>query len=42
MIFDGVPADFNKDALDAIYGGIEAPDDAITDTPMEERSHDSA
>lgn len=26
MIFDGGPADFDKDALDAIYGGIEAPD----------------
>lgn len=42
MIFDGAPADFNKDALDAIYGGIEAPDDAISDAPVEERAHDPA
>ena len=42
MIFDGVPADFNKDALDAIYGGIEAPDDAVNDAPVEERAHDPA
>ncbi|MBE0404169.1 Phosphonate ABC transporter ATP-binding protein (TC 3.A.1.9.1) [Halomonas citrativorans] len=42
MIFDGVPSDFNKDALDAIYGGIEAPDDAISDAPSEERAHDPA
>lgn len=44
MIFDGVPADFNKDALDAIYGGIEAPDDAITEQPgdhAEEPRHDA-
>ncbi|MEQ6917280.1 phosphonate ABC transporter ATP-binding protein [Halomonas aquatica] len=27
MIFDGTPADFDKDALEAIYGGIEAPED---------------
>lgn len=27
MIFDGVPKDFNQDALDAIYGGIESPDE---------------
>jgi phosphonate transport system ATP-binding protein len=27
MIFDGGPSDFNSDALDAIYGGIENPDD---------------
>ncbi len=27
MIFDGTPADFTKDALDAIYGGIETPDE---------------
>ncbi|WP_404364265.1 phosphonate ABC transporter ATP-binding protein [Marinobacter sp.] len=27
MIFDGVPDEFNQDALDAIYGGIEAPDE---------------
>lgn len=26
MIFDGGPKDFNQDALDAIYGGIESPD----------------
>ncbi|RUR35839.1 phosphonate ABC transporter ATP-binding protein [Vreelandella populi] len=42
MIFDGVPADFNKDALDAIYGGIEAPDDATSNAPVEERAHDPA
>ncbi|MFN2331258.1 MAG: phosphonate ABC transporter ATP-binding protein [Halomonas sp.] len=35
MIFDGVPADFNKEALDAIYGGIEAPDDEITAEPAQ-------
>ena len=28
MIFDGAPSDFDKNALDAIYGGIEAPEDA--------------
>lgn len=27
MIFDGEPKDFDQDALDAIYGGIESPDD---------------
>ena len=27
MIFDGSPKDFNQDALDAIYGGIESPDE---------------
>ena len=27
MIFDGGPKDFNQDALDAIYGGIESPDE---------------
>jgi len=27
MIFDGAPADFDKEALDAIYGGIESPED---------------
>ncbi len=27
MIFDGTPVDFTREALDAIYGGIEAPDD---------------
>ncbi|WP_416398863.1 phosphonate ABC transporter ATP-binding protein [Allohahella sp. A8] len=27
MIFDGAPADFDQAALDAIYGGIEAPDE---------------
>lgn len=27
MIFDGAPKEFNQDALDAIYGGIESPDD---------------
>ena len=27
MIFDGAPKDFNQDALDAIYGGIESPDE---------------
>ncbi|MFG6158336.1 phosphonate ABC transporter ATP-binding protein [Halomonas sp. 1390] len=27
MIFDGAPSDFDKDALEAIYGGIEAPED---------------
>lgn len=33
MIFDGVPKDFNQDALDAIYGGIESPDeDSPADT----------
>ena len=31
MIFDGKPADFNEEALDAIYGGIEAPEnDEVT------------
>lgn len=27
MIFDGTPGEFNQEALDAIYGGIEAPDE---------------
>lgn len=27
MIFDGTPAEFDKEALDAIYGGIESPDE---------------
>jgi len=35
MIFDGAPADFNKEALDAIYGGIEAPDDEIIAEPAQ-------
>lgn len=26
MIFDGVPKEFDQDALDAVYGGIEAPE----------------
>ena len=29
IIFDGTPADFNGDALDAIYGGIETPDEGL-------------
>lgn len=29
IIFDGTPADFNRDALDAIYGGIETPDEGL-------------
>ncbi|WFM69883.1 phosphonate ABC transporter ATP-binding protein [Halomonas sp. CKK8] len=33
MIFDGTPADFDKEALDAIYGGIESPEDE-TITPQ--------
>ncbi|RTR04447.1 phosphonate ABC transporter ATP-binding protein [Halomonas nitroreducens] len=33
MIFDGVPAEFDKAALEAIYGGIEAPDDELTAAP---------
>jgi phosphonate transport system ATP-binding protein len=40
MIFDGKPVDFNEEALDAVYGGIEAADDEITGaSPM---SHDPA
>jgi len=27
MIFDGEPKDFNQDALDGIYGGIESPEE---------------
>lgn len=27
MIFDGVPKEFNQNALDAIYGGIESPEE---------------
>lgn len=27
MIFDGEPKDFDQDALDAIYGGIESPEE---------------
>ncbi|MCE8017392.1 phosphonate ABC transporter ATP-binding protein [Halomonas sp. MCCC 1A17488] len=33
MIFDGVPTDFDKAALDAIYGGIEAAGDELTAEP---------
>ncbi|MCL7939326.1 phosphonate ABC transporter ATP-binding protein [Halomonas sp. ATCH28] len=33
MIFDGTPADFDQEALDAIYGGIESPEDE-TATPQ--------
>lgn len=36
MIFDGAPADFDKEALDAIYGGIEAADDEIAVEPGRE------
>lgn len=32
MIFDGTSADFTKDALDAIYGGIESPDEEGDET----------
>ncbi|WP_136255082.1 phosphonate ABC transporter ATP-binding protein [Onishia niordana] len=38
MIFDGIPSDFDKDALDAIYGGIEAPEDEPA--PPAEEVHD--
>jgi phosphonate transport system ATP-binding protein len=31
MIFDGTPAEFNQGALDAIYGGIESPDETHGD-----------
>ena len=31
MIFDGTPAEFNQSALDAIYGGIESPDETHGD-----------
>ncbi|MEQ6888314.1 phosphonate ABC transporter ATP-binding protein [Halomonas sp. CS7] len=37
MIFDGAPSDFDKDALDAIYGGIEAPEDEAAPPPEEVR-----
>lgn len=33
MIFDGAPADFDKAALDAIYGGIETAGDEIIEEP---------
>lgn len=45
MIFDGLPADFDQDALDAIYGGIEAPEDVLSDEParaVEGATHDQA
>ncbi|WP_136247693.1 phosphonate ABC transporter ATP-binding protein [Halomonas borealis] len=38
MIFDGSPADFDKEALDAIYGGIEAPEDELAPPAAEEVS----
>ncbi|UYF99738.1 MULTISPECIES: phosphonate ABC transporter ATP-binding protein [unclassified Halomonas] len=42
MIFDGAPAAFDKDALDEIYGGIEAPDGDITaDSEAPEATHDA-
>ena len=44
MLFDGAPADFNKDALDAIYGGIESPDDEAAFEPGRQEhgvSHDA-
>ncbi|MEX1056132.1 MAG: phosphonate ABC transporter ATP-binding protein [Natronospirillum sp.] len=34
MIFDGAPRDFNQDALDAIYGGIESPDEEGTEATV--------
>ncbi|MDT8878380.1 phosphonate ABC transporter ATP-binding protein [Halomonas saccharevitans] len=37
MIFDGAPSDFDKDALEAIYGGIEAPEDEAAPPPEEVR-----
>ncbi|TFH85039.1 phosphonate ABC transporter ATP-binding protein [Billgrantia azerbaijanica] len=33
MIFDGTPAAFTREALEAVYGGIEAPDEAVTEPP---------
>ncbi|MDY7115800.1 phosphonate ABC transporter ATP-binding protein [Halomonas sp. SSL-5] len=33
MIFDGAPADFDQEALDAIYGGIESPEDETATPP---------
>ncbi|MCB8889312.1 phosphonate ABC transporter ATP-binding protein [Vreelandella malpeensis] len=39
MIFDGAPVDFNKEALEAIYGGIEAPDEELAPPPPKEASH---
>ena len=47
MIFDGAPVDFDKEALDAIYGGIESPDDETTGplthaaAPSRESRHDA-
>lgn len=32
MIFDGVPKEFNQNALDAIYGGIESPEEDSDNT----------
>ncbi|MFC3285431.1 phosphonate ABC transporter ATP-binding protein [Litchfieldella rifensis] len=38
MIFDGAPADFNKEALDAIYGGIEAAEEMLEKNTWEKVS----
>lgn len=38
-IFDGKPGDFDEEALDAVYGGIEAPDDEMVSQRV---SHDPA
>ncbi|MGM0536810.1 MAG: phosphonate ABC transporter ATP-binding protein [Pseudomonadota bacterium] len=38
MIFDGAPADFDRAALDAIYGGIESPEDETSSPPTEPRA----
>ncbi|WP_108444506.1 phosphonate ABC transporter ATP-binding protein [Halomonas denitrificans] len=37
MIFDGAPSDFDKEALEAIYGGIEAPEDEAAPAAEEVR-----
>ncbi|MGQ0333576.1 phosphonate ABC transporter ATP-binding protein [Halomonas elongata] len=41
MIFDGRPADFTSDALDAIYGGIEAAQDEPPAPPATTRKHEA-
>ncbi|WP_275287481.1 phosphonate ABC transporter ATP-binding protein [Halomonas elongata] len=37
MIFDGLPDDFTHDALEAVYGGIEASDESIAPAAKRQR-----
>lgn len=41
MIFDGTPGDFDREALDAVYGGIEAADEEESGETRRETHHDT-